>query len=126
MTIRIEGLKELRRDLKALASGAPKELRSGLVDAGQDVASEARSRAPRRSGRLAGSIRSEASGSGAVVGSPLVYAPVHEFGGRVGRQRATRIRESAFARGALEDKADSVAQKVEDEVERLARRHGFR
>lgn len=51
-------------------------------DAAQLVADAARARAPRRSGRLAGTIRATATGSGGTVsaGGGIQYAGVQEYG----------------------------------------------
>lgn len=58
--IRVQGLDEIRRGLRRLNSELPKELTRIHKKAATVVADAARARAPRRSGRLAGSIKPQA------------------------------------------------------------------
>ena len=58
--IRVQGLDEIRRGLRRLNSELPKELTRIHKKAANVVADAARARAPRRSGRLAGSIKPQA------------------------------------------------------------------
>lgn len=84
--VRVEGLNELRRSLQLAERGVKARLTKEITKAAGIAAVNARARAPRGSGRdkhpgqLAGSIRVKGRLLAAFVGSPLVYAPIIEFG----------------------------------------------
>lgn len=59
--IRIEGLKELRRELRRLDGNWPKSLRETNREAAKVAVPSVQSLAPKRSGTLAGSVRALAS-----------------------------------------------------------------
>lgn len=77
---RVDGLVELRRELKRLGVGV-QDLKDANQQAAQLVADEAARRAPRRSGRLASSGRAGRGEAKAVVtfgGAAVPYArPIH-------------------------------------------------
>lgn len=123
--IAVTGLKELRRDLKSLEDATPKEVSQVLKEGADIVAKDAAVRAPRRSGKLAGSIKPGTSGANAFVKSDLPYAAVHQWGGRVGRNKSVKIEGKHYLTEAAEAKEDEVAQKVEDGLHALIRRHGL-
>lgn len=73
----MEGLRELRRDLRRLA-GDVKDVKAANQAAGALVATAAAPRAPRRTGRLAASIRPTATVAGVAVRVAAPYAgPIH-------------------------------------------------
>ena len=81
--IKIVGLEELQK--KALPDNLLyAAVRKLLTDAGKMVADEARKRAPRRTGRLKGSIDSTVDTAAlpqfAKVGTPVFYARFQEYG----------------------------------------------
>jgi hypothetical protein len=81
-----EGLNEFRKDLRAAQSQTLKELSQTHKRIGEIVADEAERRAPKRSGRLARSIKSSASQRDVRVrggGREVPYFGVQEFGGSV-------------------------------------------
>lgn len=84
--IRVDGLKELRRDLKRAEQLEDlRDLRDGLKAAAGVVADEARSRVPKRSGAAAGSIRATAGGNRAFVVGGKKKVPYYgwlDFGSR--------------------------------------------
>lgn len=92
MSVRIQGLKELRRDLTSLRTDRRKHP------------------SPER-------------GDWVFVASKPAYRARPEFRKVTdGRQQ----QRSSADTSALEAKADSIAQKALGDIERLARRHGFR
>lgn len=84
MTVRVDGLKELRRALGRIDPSLQKTLRGRLKTIGDKVAGQVRARMPRRSGRAAGSVKSGVSGNSAYVqgGRKAVpYVGWLEYGG---------------------------------------------
>jgi hypothetical protein len=91
--IRIEGLNEFRRSLKALDNDLPKVLRMAFNDAADLVTSDAQPRVPRRGGRARGSVKSKSTQTSARViggGRRAPYYPWLDFGGRVGPRKSIR------------------------------------
>ena len=86
--VRVEGIKELRRGLNALDKGLTKEFRRELVGIGKDVAKDAASKVPKRSGRAASSIRGGMSGNTGYVAGGKKAVPYYawlDFGSRTPR-----------------------------------------
>jgi hypothetical protein len=80
MPIEIRGLRELRAELKALETKAPREVTAALRVGAVQVAARANELAPRgRTGRLAADGRPYATMRSAGVRYTLIYAPVQEF-----------------------------------------------
>lgn len=66
-SVRIDGLKQLRAALRRMAPELNKGVRTALKESAEIVAVATRERAPVRSGKLKGSVRSFASGNRAGV-----------------------------------------------------------
>jgi hypothetical protein len=110
--------------LAATAADAAKriaDMRDGFADAGRILTAAAVSAAPRRTGRLAGSLRSTAGASAntASVTSPLVYAvpihwgrPAHNIAADPFILRAAALTETQWL-GALERDAQQICDRVE-------------
>lgn len=128
--IRIDtpGLRDLMRDLRAMGDrDGPRAVRSGLREGARVVSTAAGPKAPVRSGQLAASYRPGATGAKAFVRSRLPYAAVHEFGGTISpRGTPIHIRPSRPIHEAFEDKSENVIDVIGDELEKAARRHGWR
>jgi len=121
--IRVEGLQKFRRSLRATDRDAAKAVQAVTKRAAGLVADEARSLAPRRSGRLAASIRATTAGAKGVVRSPLPYAKVHEYGGTI-RPKGTpiMIKRSLYVHRAMDRKADDVLNELARGFERVVQR----
>lgn len=80
VTVRVDGLRKLRRELREFAGNCD-DLKAANAAAAQIVATAAAAGAPRRSGRLAASVRGNRAVSRAQVragGAALPYAgPIH-------------------------------------------------
>lgn len=80
VTVRVEGVRQLRRDLRRFAGDAD-DLKTANAAAAATVASAAASDAPRRTGRLASSVRGNRAVGRATVaagGAAVPYAgPIH-------------------------------------------------
>jgi HK97 gp10 family phage protein len=115
--IKVEGLNKLTRQMKQLegdVSGAVKELNGELAGV---VADTARRKVPRRSGNLAGSIRSSGQARTGVVragGRSVPYANVIHFG-----WAAHHIRPQPFLYDALDDRRQYVIDRWASELDKL-------
>ncbi|MGO1048802.1 HK97 gp10 family phage protein [Crossiella sp. CA198] len=126
--IHVEGMKELRRELGALDRNAMRRtLRGAHVEVADLVAAEAKSTAPRRTGRLAASVRGTASESKAYVmagtSARVPYAgPIH-FGVPASRIRPPRnITADRFIWRAMGRRYDAAAEKFRDAIARALQR----
>lgn len=124
--VRVDGLKEFRRDLKRLEPEADKELRNSIRAAATKIAVEAAASAPRRSGALARSIRPYVSRATASIASRLPYAPVVHWGGTIEPKGVPiRFKRTEFITKAVERGTDQLIDDIGDGVERAARRVGW-
>lgn len=93
--IKIEGLAAFRRDLKKIDAELTKELRSDLLDIAKEVANEAKTLVPRRSGVASDSIRAGVSGNNAYVAGGKKAVPYYgwlDFGSRTPKRGNPRSR----------------------------------
>jgi len=82
--------------LRMLADRYPAEHGKALFRAGSIVERQAKhnlsgGRLRARTGRLRGSVRTEVHGDEARIGSNVVYAAIHEFGGEIVPKRASAL-----------------------------------
>ena len=76
------GMKECRKALKA-AEGQCNDLKAVYKEVGDYVLPLVKAKIPSRSGKLKGSYVLKVLQTGPSIRSPLVYAPVNEYGGSV-------------------------------------------
>lgn len=126
-TVRVEGLRELRRDLRRLQPELDKQLRKDIKAAADKVAAAARANAPRRTGRYADSIKSYVTGTTASVGSRLPQAGVLHWGGTI-KPRGVSITFPArpVISDAVDRQADQLVEDIGDAVDTAARRAGWK
>jgi hypothetical protein len=77
--VKVEGLRDLKRDLKRLAGDAA-DLKAANAAASAMVAAAARGSAPRATGRLAGTVKGTATVAGVSVRVAAPYAGVVHYG----------------------------------------------
>lgn len=130
--VHIEGLRELKRDLRRLEPQVRAELRTeAFRKAANIVAAEARTLVPVRTGRLRASIKGTTSGFKGVVRSPLPYANVIHWGGTTGRGHSrtrpgsVRVKGSFFITRALDRKRGQVEDQLLEGIHDVARRNGW-
>lgn len=85
--IKIKGLIEFQRALKAVEDGAQKQLRVVFNAVAETVAGGARRRVPTKTGKAKASVKVASSQREAIVkagGARVPYYPWLDFGGRVG------------------------------------------
>ena len=126
--IRVEGLADVRSSLRKLErTGERKEVTRALKEGATVVATSARARAPRKTGRLAASYRAGASGNSAFVRSRLPYAAVQEWGGVIRPKGAPiTIRPQGAVTRALASREEDIAEKVGDALDAVFRAAGWR
>jgi len=113
--IKVEGLKELQAGLKKLDGDMPKALNKISKASADVVAVEARGLAPKRTGRLAASIKSSGTAKGGFVKSGgLPYHRVIHFG-----WARHNIKPTPFLYKARDSRYDEVLDKFEREVAEL-------
>lgn len=91
--VKIEGLSRFIRSVKKMDADLAKTNRKAMNDAVEIVLGYARPRIPRRTGRAAGSLKAQSTQTSARVaagGNKAPWYPWLDFGGRVGRGKATR------------------------------------
>lgn len=126
--IKVQNLRQVTRALKAIGEPAA-EIKAAGKEAGQIVATEARSLAPVRTGKLRDSIKPNALASGVVrvqAGNnrSIPYAnPIH-WGWFYDKKNFIRknIKPNPFMTRALKTKRDEVLQKYFDNIEQLIRK----
>lgn len=117
--IQVKGLKETISAFKRLGVEV-KDLKDAFKRIGNLVVSEAQSKAPKKSGALAGSIKASNTQNKSVVraGSAKVpYAGVQEWGWPRHNIEATH-----YLNKAVESKQGEVLTALEDELQNLVRR----
>lgn len=93
--VRVDGLREFRRDLGKLDKQFPKDLNQEIKRIGGRIADDARSRVPVRSGRARASIRATTAGSRAYIVGGKKTVPYYawlDFGGGIPNRASRRRR----------------------------------
>lgn len=131
--VKVTGAKELRKAIRQLEDAAAKkgmqaDLKGAYRQAARVVEVAAKMEAPRRSGRLAGSIKAKGTTTGAsiVAGGlkSVPYAgPIHYgWPSRPNRSRGWRggpIKANPFLTRAANDSVDVVRELLEQELQRV-------
>lgn len=115
------GLKELRRDLKAIDNALPRELSKQLKQELGPVLADAKALTPVRTGRLRDSLRVSTRGNRAFITSRLPYANPQHWG-----WPSRHIHGSRFAEKAIERNKDNITDGLGDAIDSVSRRHGFK
>lgn len=124
--IRIDGLNELRRDLRKVEAGLPKEVAAVFGRAAEKVAGKVRAALPRRSGRAAGSVKAARAQKGAIVragGAKVPYYGPLDFGGYP--KGRPFVPEGRYLYPVAEDEGPRAAGQIEDELKALIRKAGL-
>jgi hypothetical protein len=125
--VRIEGLADLRRDLRQSAPEVRRDVTRALKQGAIVVAATAAPLTARRTGKLAGAWRPGAAGNTAFVRNRVPYAGVQEFGGTI-RPKGTpfTIKPHPAGTRALQLREEAIVDAVGDAVMGVFERHGFR
>lgn len=114
--VELRGADNLKRTLRTTADKLATDLGPEQADAGRDLATAARRRAPRRSGVLAASINPFSTPVATGIESRLPYAGVHEWG-----WPARHIPARHYAGQAYEERRASIVSTIASGVRRLLR-----
>lgn len=131
--IRVRGLAELRRSLKAVEDGAQKAMRGALNEAAEVVVEHTLPWIPRRTGRLRSSLKKRSTQTSARVslgGARAPYGPWMDFGGRrVGRGGGVAqrrfIRQGRFAWRTVGHRSDQIADVLDKALTDLVEQSGL-
>jgi len=127
--IQITGLRQAKKALRQLPPDIRREFNRAARAAGQEIRDEAKQLVPKRSGRLARSIKVKTKRGNAFVeagGKPLPYAkPIH-FGwptrpNRAFGWRGGPIRPNPFLYDAADRRRDDVLRRYIEGVEKASR-----
>lgn len=119
MRVLVKGLDDVHKALRGAPPEVRRELTKTLRKLAEPARRTARADAPRASGRLARSIRIKAGRKGALIGSPLAYAPVLEYAHK-GRYRSLSARwgpPPRFLIPAIEDEAPRIEREAGDAIQ---------
>lgn len=129
--VKIEGLVEFRRSLRALGKDGPKALRVALNAGAELVLGRARPKVPSVTGKARASMKTRSSQTAvrvAVGGKRAPYYPWLDFGGAVGRGDATKRRFYADGRylyPTLSESRGDVEDLLADQLAAVARQSGL-
>jgi hypothetical protein len=133
LKIEVGGLAQLSRALKAVDSGAPKQLRLGLNDAANLLVDRTKPKIPSLTGAARRSLvarSTRTSARVAVGGKKAPYFPWLDFGGR-GRKAgrpAQRpfIREGRYVYPTLREIRPQIEQLLQDSISTVIRNAGLK
>lgn len=120
-TIKVDGLKEFIRAIKALDADLPKAVRVGLNEAAAIIVDYAKPKVPRRTGRAAAAIRPQSTAKLVRItegGKRAPYMPWLDFGGTIRPRGQTKhrpfIKDGRFLYAGLADRREQVLAKVQE------------
>lgn len=129
--VKIEGLREFQRNLRALDRELPKALRVAFNGAADLIVDEARPRIPVRSGRARASVKARSTQTSArVVGGSrrVPYYPWLDFGGRVGRRNSVSrafLPRGRYIYAAYDRRRPEFEDGMRDAIVTVARQAGL-
>lgn len=131
----VEGLAELRRALHDVDKALPKKLRTRFKKIGDEVAAEARSHVPVKTGRARNTIRSGASGTTAYVAGGRATVPYYGWleyggvlkpvGGRHNTIRRARVKGGRYLYPAVDRRRGQIEREAQAAFQDAAREVGF-
>lgn len=132
--IRVDGLRQLNSSLRKLGKDAPKALRIAGNKAADIIVADAKPRVPLgpgKGGHARDSIKAASTRTAARVqagGKRFPYYPWLDFGGRVGRKKATVrpfLSDGRYIWHAYAQRRDEFAQLLDDELTAVAAAAGL-
>ncbi len=132
-TVKVTGLREVNSALKEVDAGLPKAMQREFKAIAEVVATAARGKEPRRTGRAAGSISARATQRGAGIAfsdsdGSVPYFPWLNFGGGVGRKHSIQrsvVTPDRYIYTSIAAAKDETQRAVDDAVKRVAGQAGF-
>jgi|GEM_PF-2276755 len=130
LSLKVEGLAKLRRDLRAIDKDLGKSLTDHLRDLAREVRDDARSNLRERSkdpqNRIEKTIKHSVKAKGASVFSDHPGAAVQNYGGTIApKGTPIEIKGKSYMDDAVHNRADHVKEQVEGLLDGIADRNGF-
>lgn len=132
--IRIEGLAEFRRSLKAMSGESAKALRAAGNKAANIIVDDARPKVPTgpgRGGHAVSSIKASSTQTAARIkegGNKYPYMPWLDFGGKVGRRKSVKrpfIKTGRYIWASFDERSAEVTDVLVDGLMELVRANGL-
>lgn len=129
--LKIEGLNEFRRNLKALDNDLPKALRLAFNEAADIIVDDAKPRVPHKRGKAKASVKARSTQKFSRVvggGNRAPHYPWLDFGGRVGRGKSVRrpfLKHGRYIYRAYFANRGEYAKVMEAELIDVAKQAGF-
>lgn len=132
--IKIEGLAEFRRGLKAISAESAKGLRLAGNKAADIIVADAVPKVPvgpGKGGHGSSSIKARSTQTAARVtegGKKYPYMPWLDFGGRVGRRKSVKrpfIKTGRFIWASFDDRSEEVTATLTEALIDIARANGI-
>lgn len=129
--VRIDGLREIVRAIRAVDADLAKALRLGANKAAAIVVDAARAKMPSRTGRAKTSVRAKSTRTAARVtsgGKRAPYVPWLDYGGNVGRGNTAHrpfIADGRYVYPAFRANREQFEKIYRDELQDIVRRAGL-
>lgn len=130
-TIRVVGLNEFRKGLRGMDRGLPKAVRTALNEVADVLIDATRPKIPTRTGAAKASLKAASTQSVAKVsvgGRSAPYYPWLDFGGAVGRKKATVrpfFKKGRYLFPTLADEQDAIEKAMIKALAQLASSNGI-
>lgn len=117
-TINVSDVVDFGKEIQDEASQLSKNLHQAMRASALEVQTTAKrpGYAPYKTGTLRRSIthkiKTGAKSISAIIGSNLVYAAIHEFGGRAGRGGSVQIKAKRYIQRSIEDNTDGIKARI--------------
>ncbi len=123
--IRIDGLRELRRQLNAVEKGLSKELADIFQPIAEKVAAKVRGKINSQTGKAAGTVKAAKAQKGAIVraGGRIPYWGPLDFGGYPGRREF--VTEGRYLYPTAEEEGPKAVDDIERGLATLIAKHGL-
>jgi hypothetical protein len=129
--VKVEGLTEFKRKLKALDGHHPKEVRLILNDAAELIVTSTKGVIPRRKGKAAASVRAastQTKGRVKAGGGRVPYYPWLDFGGSVGKGGSIKrpfLKSGRYLYKSLDSNRSKVLQRMAAGLDRGIKKAGL-
>lgn len=129
--VQVKGLKEFRKELKAIDNDLPKAMRVALNKSAEIVIDEARPKVPKKTGRAASTVKARSTQTAARVvggGNKAPYYGWLDFGGWGGRNKKVHrpfYKEGRYIYAAYYRHADDFRKVLEASLVDVAKQAGM-
>jgi hypothetical protein len=127
----VAGLSDMRRGLKGMDKDLPKTMRPALNSVAQVVVDAAKPKVPSKTGAARGSLKAASSQTQSRIsagGRAAPYYPWLDFGGSVGRKKATKrdfYKSGRYIFPTVAEKQDAIQAAMFKAIQQLASANGI-